>query len=436
MFKAVLKKFYCIFTVIVLMISVVSGSVNVYADSDSDSFVDDYSKQKNDYEPDPTPSLKMANDGMYDFKSGEKREIEITIRNVSSFYAYNILVQARPKDDKIPLKFNFIENSNIKYTLQNGTSFTVKMEVDVDENAAGGTYALDLNYAYNSKNKTSFSGNDSIYIRVNSDDIAANVSFGNFSSDKANVSAGGKITVNGSVQNTGNSDVKNLKIEVSDLSAENISLSGGSNSFYRQTFAKGQKENVSFIFSANKDLATGSYPVTFKMSYKDANLSEKDYTYECKYYINVIGKNDDEDDEKSGDIIVTGMNEPSGRFEVGTEFTAGITIRNKGGKDAKNIKISTKADEEGAIVPVSSSVLQLNELKVNEGHSFDFRFKATSKASSLNYSIPVTVEYESGKKDKDGVAEKISFVQYVCVNIVNSRKDEEERKKEEEEKND
>ncbi|MBR1444232.1 MAG: hypothetical protein IJ583_11965 [Firmicutes bacterium] len=436
MFSVRSKKFCGIFMVIILMMSVFSGTVGVYAASDDDSFTSDYSNQKNEYEPDPTPSLKMANDGMYDFKPGEKREIEITIRNVSSFYAYNILVQAKPKDDKVPLKFNFVENSNIKYTLQNGTSFVVKMEVDVDENAAGGTYALDLNYAYNAKSKSSFNGSDSIYIRVNSDDIVPNISFGNFSSDRANVNAGGKITVIGSVENIGKSDVKNLKIEVSDLSAENISLSGGSNSFYRQTFQKGQRENVSFIFSTNKNLATGSYPVTFKMSYKDAKLSEKDYTYECKYYINVTGKkeNEDDDDEKTGDIVVTGMNEPSGRFEVGTEFTAGITIRNTGTKDAKNIKVSTKADEEGAIVPTSSSVLQLSTLKVNEGHSFDFKFKATSKALTLNYSIPITVEYESGKKDKDGVTEKISFVQYVCVNIVNSKKDEEERKKEEKEK--
>lgn len=374
------------------------------------------------YEPNPTPDLKLASDGMITLKANSEQVVEVLVKNVSSFYAYNILVQAKANGDKIPYTFEILDKSNIQYSLQNGTTMKVKMLFKVDKNAPSGTYTIDLSYRFNSKNKTSFSGSDSLIVKIENEAISPAVVLTDFKGSKDTIAAGESINVSASLQNIGNMDAMDVKVSLAGLTAETIGLKNGSNTVYYQKYIPGFENVISFDFISNKDIKSGSYPVTFKLTYKDIN--DKEYSKDYDFYINVSG--DSIPDEDKPYLEITQATAPTGIYNVGQEFQIKLLLKNNGKTNAKNVKITAVTDEEGAVVPHSSNTLQFTSIAVNESKELTFLFAPTNKSKSQNYSIGFNIEYETGEKKDDNTVEKLNFSQYVGVNVSNPENDKDE----------
>ena len=75
------------------------------------------------------------------------------------------------------------------------------------------------------------------------------------------------------------------------------------------------------------------------------------------------------------------------------------------------------------MVPKSTSIKNVKTLPPNQTSHFVFTFAGTSSASSQNYPVEFTIEYETSGKDVT------TFKQYAGVNISNPEKDKEETKK-------
>lgn len=262
-----------IFTVIMIL-SIIS-CFNFYA------FAEDAGGGGSAPEPTPLPKLKMASDGMYSLKANTEQDIEITVKNISSFYAYNILVQATSEKDDVPYKMNFVEKSNIKFNLQGGGSMVVKMHLDIDKNAPNGTYPINLTYSYNSKDKSNFSESDKIFIKIENKSSAPIITMSDFKASLDRVKAGNNVSVSANLENIGDFDARNLKINVTGLSPDGVGLAEGTSTLFYKEYNAGYKNQLKFNFTTHKDMKNGSYPISFKLTYSDilGKETESEYSF-------------------------------------------------------------------------------------------------------------------------------------------------------------
>lgn len=403
--------------VLISALSIMCTSINIYAeDYDDESYDDSSSHFSPGTEVNPSPVLKMSSDGIFTFSKGESRDVEVSIKNVSSFYAYNILIQPVASGNNFPYQVEVLDKSNTKYYLQNTTTMKLKLRITIDDNAKGGIYPLTLNYVFNANNKSGFTGSDTLYIKVNGDVTDASVSLKNFKRSAQRVAPSGNVTISADLVNEGKSDVENITVALTGLAADGIGMEDGSSTYNISKLEKGKSEHITFDLVAGKNIKSGSYPLAYKLTYSDKD--GKEITKEFGYYINVEDGNERTDTQ--ADLTVT-ASEPSGTYSVGQSFSVKLTVKNNGEHKADNIVITAGGDKDNAVVPRSTSVKQIKSLDPGKEQSFIFDFAATSEAGTKNYPLSFEIEYETGKKTEEGY-ETRKFTQYSGVNIYNPDK--------------
>ena len=213
----------------------------------------------------------------------------------------------------------------------------------------------------------------------------------------------------------------NLTLE--GLSSDGISVNNSLDSQNFSRISAGATQQFSFPLIAGKEIAGGTYPITLKISYKDE--AGRSYDKSQNYYINVGGSSSTE----KPSLEIRNMEEPTGTYVVNQNFEIAFDLVNIGEGEAKNIKVSASGmGESGAVVPKSTSIKNVKTLAPNETSHFSFTFAGTSSASTQNYPVEFTIEYEN----EAGTA--TTFKQYAGVNISNPKKDKEDEKDDEDEK--
>lgn len=432
------NKFMSMLLALITLVAVLGTNITIYADEDSntdDSYVDNGYEDDNSgyYSPgpqiDPNPVLKMSSDGIFNFSKGETRDVTVKIKNVSSFYAYNILIQPVASGTDFPYEIQVLDNSNTKYFLQNTTTMQLKLRISIDDDAKSGIYPLTLNYAFTANDKNGFTGSDTVYIKVGGEATNTSLTLKNFQRSADEIKAGGVAALYVDIENTGNGKAEDVTVVLDGLAADGIGMANGSNTYNFSSLEKGEVQRLSFNITANRDLKSGSYPLTYKLKYLNGDGDE--VTKEFGYYVNVVSAEDNKSDTRA-DLTVT-TSEPTGTYGVGQVFSITLDVKNTGENKASNVVITAAGDEEGCVVPRSTSVRQIKSLNVGASQSFTFDFAATSKAGTKNYPISFSIEYETGADTEEG-AETRKFVQYSGVNVYNPESDEEDTDSDEEKK--
>ncbi len=411
------------FIMLISAISIMCTSINIYADDyDDGDYTDDSSYYSPGNEVNPVPVLKMSSDGIVSFNKGETKDVDILIKNVSSFYAYNILIQPVASGSNFPYQVQVLDGSNTKYYLQNTTTMKLKLRISVDDNAKSGVYPLTLNYTFNANNKSGFTGSDTVYIKVGGEVTSASVTLKDFQRSAERVAPGGNVALSANIVNEGNCDVENITVALTGLSADTLGMENGSSTCNIGKLAQGKSERLTFNLVAGKDIKSGSYPLTYKLTYADNE--GKDVIKEFGYYVNVAA--DDERENARADLTVT-ASEPSGTYSVGQKFSVRLNVKNTGEHKATNVVITANGDKDNAVVPRSTAVKQIKALDIGQEQSFVFDFAATPEAGTKNYPISFEIEYETGTKNEDGY-ETRKFVQYSGANIYNPEKKDDDSK--------
>ncbi len=368
------------------------------------------------------PRIKLVSQANYTIGSGETKVLELSVRNVGTSAAERFLMQAIA-DSSAPVSLEFLENSNSVRTFSEGSTKTVKLQVTVDKNAKAGTYSVNLSHFYRNIEGTNLSESDKISIKVEVSTAAPSVLLYDLRSTKPMLTTNDQFTVNGILENTSKVAIKDLQITLDGLSSDTIFLSGNSDSLYFKEYRALLKSPVSYTFKTSSKAKSGSYPITFKIKYKDYTDTVHENSF--VYYANVDTKGTA---EKPGYVSISSLTAPTGTYEVGQNFSISLNVNNNGSNTVKNVKVTAVTDSEGAVVPKSSNVVMISELGVNQSKGLSFTFAPTSKSRSQNYVINFKVEYESGLLKDDDSKEILSFEQYAGVNVRNKKADEEEDK--------
>lgn len=370
-----------------------------------------------------SPEVTLVNGPVFDVKPGMSNEIEIVLKNISSYTANSIVIYPVISNlENNPLKLEFKYNSSRLATINPRAERTITIVADVDETAPSGTYEVTLNYTYfNSKGVKSQSSNK-IYLKVTNNSAVPNFVIENYNLTPESMIAGSKATATATLRNLGPLDMYDVEITLDGLTPESLSVNGVNSQKFKRVDA-GTQQNFSFDIIADSNIAAGNYPLSYVLKYNDH--TGKSYDFTQKIFINVGGTG-----AGKPSLEIQNMKEPDGTFGVNENFPISFQLVNTGENTAKNIRITaTPSGSDGSVVPKSTSVQTVKTLEKGQKQDFTFLFAATANSKSQNYAVEFQVEYEDGTK-KEGADNVVTFKQYAGANVSNPEGDKKEGEEE------
>ncbi len=409
------KKLTSIFLALFIALQTVALPVTAFADDDDNEIVNPNAAQ---------PEIILINGPVYEVTPGKTNTIKIKLRNGSAYGAKAIVIQPTFTDiDNTPFTVGFAGEENRISSLAPRSETEIELTVDVERTAATKNYPVTLNYSYFNTYNIKFTGKDTIYLKVNNLSGEPDFKFENVAVTPSEIEAGETTTISGEIVNNNFITMHEVNLTLEGLSSDGISVNNSLDSQNFSRIAAGATQQFSFPLIAGKEIAGGTYPITLKISYKDD--AGRSYDKSQNYYINVGGSSSTE----KPSLEIRNMEEPTGTYVVNQNFEIAFDLVNIGEGEAKNIKVSASGmGESGAVVPKSTSIKNVKTLAPNETSHFSFTFAGTSSASTQNYPVEFTIEYEN----EAGTA--TTFKQYAGVNVSNPKKDKEDEKDEEDEK--
>ena len=361
--------------------------------------------------PAPTePDLRLVAPGSYvTMEAGKKSTIDVTLRNISAFGASSVqLFTVASKDFKVSLE-------DVRpFTLGSNADKTLKLTVTPDAALPEGDYTIELQYTYMNNVKEVSTGKATIFVKIKGSPAqsGASLSLADFTVNPQSVTAGDSFVLGMSVRNTSERQASGIKVTLTGLASDGISIANATTSQTIGTMAGNSKQNVSYALTANARMKTGSYPVTLELSYigTDGKIETESYPF----YISVRAKDDSGDGRAV--LEITSITRPTAVFAVGQNIVIKATVKNTGDSEAANVKVT--AVPEAVILPQTANIQIINKLAPGESAELSFTFAATKAAKSQNYNIGFSVGYESG--DTSG-----SFEQYVGVTVSNPDEEDE-----------
>jgi len=425
------------FLISLIIFSILNINITIFADGDTNweqYYKDQLEKltqesidrEEESIKNESKPNIKLISPATFSAEAGNKLNIKLEIQNITTYTANNIYIQASlASSEDLPFTLEFLNSSNYIAALGAKSKATIELLIDVDPLAEAKRYDINLEYSYINSYKESFTGKDTLNIKVENTAIVPKVTISDFKINKESINPEETVELSATIVNTGKQPASDVQLTVDGLSADTLSITNNTNSITYDKLEAEATDNIIFNISAAKDIKEGNYPITFKITYKDN--SAKEYTSEQKYFVKVNAK----EEEEKPFLQIQNLIVPTEAVLVGESFVVHLDIANSGKGEAKNVKVSADYGTDGAVIPKSTSIQLINTLEAGATAGFDFTFAATSTAKSQNYPISFKLEYEDGTEDDSGAAKVESYSQYTGINVTNPEADKKESEEDE-----
>ena len=367
-------------------------------------------------QPNPRrPVLQVTNPAIIEIEAGSSRTVEFTVANLTNHTASNVITTVNSTGNP-GIVGSFTDRGNNLASMGNRAQRTFSFQISVSEGVPDGFYTLEFNHEHLNTYNESNEDTSRITIRVVNRD-EGRMSLRDITSSIAQVPPGSDFNLSAVIRNEGNTAMRNVSLTITEgMASDGIFLRDSTNIVNIATMEGGRTENISIGFRADSRARRGAYPLTLQLAYTDSKGDRQ--TQNHVFFVNVGG----DAAEGASEVIITNISTPSGNIGVGQEFQMTVTLRNQSAHTANNIRVDASSSD-SAIVPRSTSILQINSLEPGAEQTLNFRFAPTNSAMSQNYAIGFSVSYETGRENADGSNETISFTQYQGVNVTNPERD-------------
>lgn len=338
--------------------------------------------------------------------AGSSQTIQIPIKNNSSNTAANVKLVLEPEDKtKNPLLPSL---SNLSVTISqivNRATKNAEFAIKVRPDAAPGVYAFKLNYQFSNQFGDPFTSTDTIYIKVENDNMTARLSVSKVDTSPQQALPGQKLKLTLSIANGGSFDVKDVKMTLGGLKSDGFALDHSTDVRRIAKIAGGGTQKESFDLTVSNAILGGSQPLSVKWEYKDESGTL--VTEESQIFIPVNrGQNG------AAALVLDNIKAPTATLKPTDKFTVSLSVKNAGKSKAENVKVSVTGDKE--IVPTSLSTVIIPELAAGASKPLNFTLSVAPDTVTKNYPIAITVEYDDLRT---GTPVKVSLMQYVGVYV-------------------
>lgn len=354
------------------------------------------------------PLLSISNSKIPVGQAGSTITIPLTIKNNSNYYAKNVIITPEFIGDNSPFTIEDISVSQTISKIEGNKTASINLKLSIDSSAAEKNYPIKINYQYSNAHGNSGTSSETIYIKVTNKNVPPRLVIEKIDINPSTIGPGDNVTVGFNIKNIGTLDAKDIKFTIDGLANDGFILSSGSNTQYQKTISGSFHGYISFNLKASNRISRGSHGLDLKISYKDSQNQVYEDTQ--KFYLTVGGKSG-----ASSNLVIDAINYPSDGIRPGKDFNLSFDLKNMGKLDATNIKVSVESADP-AVVPKTASIKKINTLEPGKSENLSFVFTPTQDATTKNYPINITVEYED---ELNAGKDKYVVTQYVGVYVDN-----------------
>lgn len=272
----------------------------------------------------------------------------------------------------------------------------ITFKIHASEKMEAGNHPLTVVLKYQDSQNNTQTLEKEIYIKVNKKNEAP-LEILNIVTVPTVMDSGKEGKFQFTIKSKSSTDINNVKVSLKGLSAQGINLVEGVNNQTIPSLKANSTKNLAFQIYTADNLAKGSYPLTIKLTYKDAHQVEQ--TLEREVYIRV--------DKKIADIAIEKVVAP-GSVTNDQTFGVSFNLVNRSSIAAKDITVTVKPTDQ--IVPVSQNVHTISSLPAGGSKKLNFNFQATAEATTKSYMLNIEVK---GKNEN----ELATINQYVGVYV-------------------
>jgi hypothetical protein len=330
------------------------------------------------------------------FNAGSTETLTLPIKNDSNSQAKNLIVSLEVENKQgFPFIIDKINLSKRVGTLDGHGTANVSFDVEVDQYAVEGTYAVKLNYSYSNIFGYDYTSTEQIMIKVVNKNKAPKLVVNKILTYPLKIMPGQNATVSLGINNLGTLVAKDVKVTLMGLRSDGFSLSNSTDVKYI-SLVEGQKEKtIDYSITASKSLGGGNYPLEVKMEYKDEKNNP--FTETSQIFLPVIKE---EELKVPVELTIENVESPDSKLLPGQDFTVSFDITNKGKEKASNIKAYISADKE--VYPKSVNTVIIDSLDAGQSKRVSFSLSTIPNTSTKNYPIALNIEYDETLEDKPG----------------------------------
>jgi hypothetical protein len=351
---------------------------------------------------DPRLELDSVNYTVLD--AGEEYQLILTVENISNYTALYTDYQISVPDDS-PIVITDLLSARYHDVLSSDATVDLSFKIAVDYDAVEGSYPVYLTGTYYNIYGESYELDETFNLYINESDEVDNIEISLVSDNEA--IAGEDFTTSIAVENTGDT-ITDVVVSLVNLSSTTIETTATDIVDF-DFVASGESVTADFDLYAYENLESGVYEVEIEVSYEDADGREQVET--GSIYIKV-----ETDEEEAADtLIIESVTNSKETIDEDESFVTTVKLTNEGEEAIEDIVLSISQDEN--IIPVTQSIILVNSIGAYESQEFTFKMKSTDSATTGNYPLEITVEYNDGEE---------VLTQYTGIYVENDDEEEDE----------
>jgi len=335
--------------------------------------------------------------------AGSPNKISIPIKNYGQYTAKNITVSVDlgttpAKAHTLGLKYQ-IKEIPIQSTEK------IALNLDVDAGAKEGIYTMTLTYSYANEDNATFSGSDTINIRVVNNNSRPRVMLASFAYGGQPIKGGQVFDLTLDLANAGGTSAKEVLVTLVGLSADKLALNNSTDNRYLVKIDGGTTAKVTFPLVAAQRLSSESAELAVRIEYLDAQ-SEK-ISAENKVFIPLDGTAGAGSVPK---LIVSQYSLSPETALAGKTITFTFGVKNTSRDQAvSNLKVSVMSDEGIFTVKNGSNTFFVENIAPQGIYTKSLALEVKNSAVSKAYPLKISFEYEDAKGTAQIASESISI---------------------------
>lgn len=356
------------------------------------------------------PNIKIVGDISIPVgEAGKEINIEIPVKNISSFKAQNIKASIISDSKLFATKTEKIDVSGIIKEIASNKTEKLKINFGISPYVESGDYILKFEFNYSNTNGEFFTSDDSVLLRIKNNNKKPFLVLEKIQMNPYCPLPGEDLNVLFKFENLGSFDAKEVKLTIDGFKEDGI-IPQFTGVKYLECIEGGTSRDEVVQLKVSEDVKIKNYPIKAVVQYTD----EQNNTYkdEFVYYIPInISKR-----TEIASLEVENENISPQKVYPNEEFKISLDLKNKGNYKAINVRVWLSNDAE--IISKSLNTIMINSIEAAESEHVEFVLEAREEAVSKNYPIAINIEYE------DDNSNKRELTQYVGILVDNKNKGE------------
>lgn len=360
-----------------------------------------------------SPNPRLTNPQSITVSPGQTLEVAITVRNIGAGAAHNLLTQATASPDA-PFIVEFVGNTNSINQLSANSNRNMTLRITVNENAQPGNHRINLTHLFRTHTNDNRSSEDTINVHITGQEVGTpNVHMSNFRvggliGQATPVGPGQNFTLSANMGNIGAAEARDVRISLTNQSADAIFFTGDLNQVASTTMAAGYTSTLNFPFQTSQNITSGTHEITFRVTYRGAPGTDP-VSEEFSAFVTVYAP--EADNQVS--LEIRGMTTTTGNLRVGQTGTVSFYVYNTGDNALRNVRVA--ANTSTHIRPTQTASTQtIQNLAPGASQRLTFSFFATDAAETGSHDIGFTI----GSGDN-------TIEQFTFLSIYNPEREEE-----------